>query len=146
MDTSEKLKALHEHCNRHKTCQPCILNNECCLKFIDGECCLKFIDGEITGMYEDIKTRQNAAAPTEDMPTEDGTAAGAAHYLACPIQPIELMQYTLTHEELLGFLKGNIIKYTLRANHKGTPEKDKAKALQYKKWLDVVLIGDTINV
>ena len=137
MDTPEKLKALHEHCNRHKTCQSCILNSACCLKFIDGK---------ITDMYKTIKPRQNAAASTEDMPTEDGTAAGAAHYLACPIQPIELMQYTLTHEELLGFLKGNIIKYTLRANHKGTPEKDKAKALQYKKWLDVVLIGDTINV
>ena len=137
MDTPEKLKALHEHCNRHKTCQSCILNSACCLNYIDDK---------ITGMYENIKTRQNAAAPTEDMPTEDGTAAGAAHYLACSIQPIELMQYILTHEELLGFLKGNIIKYTLRANHKGTPEKDKAKALQYKKWLDVVLIGDTINV
>ena len=49
-------------------------------------------------------------------------------------------------EELIGFLKGNIIKYTLRANHKGTPEKDKAKALQYKKWLDTVLAGDTITI
>ena len=86
--------------------------------------------------------------PTATVPssTEDGTAAGATHYLSCPIQPIELMQYTLTKEELIGFLKGNIIKYTLRADHKGTPEKDKVKALQYKKWLDVVLIGDTINV
>ena len=137
MDTSEKLKALHEHCNRNKTCQSCILN---------GACCLNYIDDKITGMYENIKTWQNAAAPTEDMPTEDGTAARATHYLACPIQPIDLMQYTLTKEELIGFLKGNIIKYSLRAGHKGDPEKDKAKALQYKKWLDTVLVGDLITV
>ena len=137
MDTSEKLKALHEHCNRHKTCQSCILNSACCLKFIDGK---------ITGMYENIKTQQNAAARTEDIPTEDGTAARATHYLACPIQPIDLMQYTLTKEELIGFLKGNIIKYSLRAGHKGDPEKDKAKALQYKKWLDTVLVGDPITI
>ena len=137
MDTPEKLKALHEHCDRHKTCQSCILN---------GACCLNYIDDKITGMYENIKTQQNAAARTEDIPTEDGTAARATHYLACPIQPIDLMQYTLTKEELIGFLKGNLIKYSLRAGHKGDPEKDKAKALQYKKWLDTVLVGDLITV
>ena len=132
MDTPEKLKALHEHCDRNKTCQSCILN---------GACCLNYIDDKITGMYENIKTWQNAAAPTED-----GTAARATHYLACPIQPIDLIQYTLTKEELIGFLKGNIIKYTLRANHKGTPEKDKNKALQYNKWLDAGLAGDPITI
>ena len=137
MDTPEKLKALHEHCDRHKTCQSCILN---------GACCLNYIDDKITGIYENIKTQQNAAARTEDIPTEDGTAARATHYLACPIQPIDLIQYTLTKEELTGFLKGNIIKYSLRAGHKGDPEKDKAKALQYKKWLDTVLVGDLITV
>ena len=137
MDTPEKLKALHEHCDRHKTCQSCILN---------GACCLNYIDDKITGMYENIKTQQNAATRTEDIPTEDGTAARATHYLACPIQPIDLIQYTLTKEELIGFLKGNIIKYSLRAGHKGDPEKDKAKALQYKKWLDTVLVGDLITV
>ena len=137
MDTPEKLKALHEHCDRHKTCQSCILN---------GACCLNYIDDKITGMYENIKTQQNAAARTEDIPTEDGTAARATHYLACPIQPIDLIQYTLTKEELIGFLKGNIIKYSLRAGHKGDPEKDKAKALQYKKWLDTVLVGYLITV
>lgn len=137
MDTPEKLKALHEHCDRHKTCQSCILN---------GACCLNYIDDKITGIYENIKTQQNAAARTEDIPTEDGTAARATHYLACPIQPIDLIQYTLTKEELIGFLKGNIIKYSLRAGHKGDSEKDKAKALQYKKWLDTVLVGDLITV
>ena len=137
MDTPEKLKALHEHCDRHKTCQSCILN---------GACCLNYIDDKITGMYENIKTQQNAAARTEDIPTEDGTAARATHYHACPIQPIDLIQFTLTKEELIGFLKGNIIKYSLRAGHKGDPEKDKAKALQYKKWLDTVLVGDLITV
>ena len=103
------------------------------------------IQGMIRTLYDELPATP-PITETTITPTEDGTAAGAAHYLACPIQPIELMQYTLTKEELIGFLKGNIIKYTLRANHKGTPEKDKAKALQYKKWLDAVLAGDPITI
>ena len=125
MDTPEKLKALHEHCDRHKTCQSCILN---------GACCLNYIDDKITGMYENIKTQQNAAARTEDIPTEDGTAARATHYLACPIQPIDLIQYTLTKEELIGFLKGNIIKYSMRAGRKDGSD-DAAKARHYRQKL-----------
>ena len=79
-------------------------------------------------------------------PTETGTAEGAAHYHACIIQPIELMQYVLTHEEFIGFLKGNIIKYSLRAGKKGDKDLDGIKATQYKSWLDAVLKGETISI
>ena len=37
------------------------------------------------------------------------------HYKAMPIQPWEVMESVLTHEEFVGFLKGNILKYSLRA-------------------------------
>ena len=103
------------------------------------------IQGWISSLYDALYATPPITETTITS-AEDGTAAGASHYLACPIQPIELMQYILTHEELLGFLKGNIIKYTLRANHKGSPEKDKQKALQYKKWLDAVLKGEPITI
>lgn len=140
MDTSEKLKALIDYCESKSKCSECKINLVCTMGgYPDG------IQGEISSLYDALPTTPPITETTITS-AEDGTAAGASHYLACPIQPIELMQYTLTHEELLGFLKGNIIKYTLRANHKGDPEKDKAKALQYKKWLDTVLVGDPINV
>jgi hypothetical protein len=40
------------------------------------------------------------------------------HYKDMPVQPWELMQAVLTHEEFIGFLKGNAIKYALRAGRK----------------------------
>lgn len=61
-----------------------------------------------------------------------------AHYAnMIGLEPIELMQLVLTSDEFIGFLKGNIIKYTLRAGHKQgeAAEKDIAKAKRYKQWL-----------
>lgn len=60
------------------------------------------------------------------------------HYKKLPIEPIELMRMTLTKEELQGFIKGNIIKYALRAGHKEGEDysKDVAKLLVYKGWLE----------
>ena len=141
MDTTEKLKSIEYFCDTHFSCASCSIRDTCKMDEI-----MSAIDTTYKNMKERYHIIQPVSASSPPAPTEDGTAAGASHYLACPIQPIELMQYTLTKEELIGFLKGNIIKYTLRANHKGTPEKDKAKALQYKKWLDAVLAGDPITI
>lgn len=81
-----------------------------------------------------------------DMSIEDGTATGAKHYNDLPIQPIELMQTLLTTNEFIGFLKGNIIKYAMRAGHKGSPDKDKAKAQQYTDWLYEFLDSGEVRV
>lgn len=53
------------------------------------------------------------------------------------LEPIELMQLVLSFPEFVGFLKGNIIKYTLRAGKKQgeAAEKDVAKAKRYTEWL-----------
>lgn len=53
------------------------------------------------------------------------------------LEPIELMQLVLSYDEFIGFLKGNIIKYTLRAGKKQgeAAEKDAAKAKRYTEWL-----------
>ena len=61
-----------------------------------------------------------------------------AHYAnMAGLEPIEVMQLVMTSDEFIGFLKGNIIKYTLRAGHKQgeAAEKDIAKAKRYKQWL-----------
>ena len=55
------------------------------------------------------------------------------HYKDMAIQPWELMQAVLTHEEFVGFLKGNIIKYSLRAGRKdGSDDLGKAKHYMMK--------------
>lgn len=40
------------------------------------------------------------------------------HYKEMAVQPWELMESVLTHEEFVGYLKGNVIKYALRAGRK----------------------------
>ena len=68
----------------------------------------------------------------------NGTAAddiqiSGNHYKDMPIQPWHIMEAVLTHEEFVGFLKGNIIKYSLRAGRKdGSDDAGKAKHYMQK--------------
>lgn len=66
---------------------------------------------------------------------------GGTHYMTMPIQPWEVMEAVLTPEEFRGFLKGNIIKYSMRAGHKvGAPD-DEEKVRHYKQKLSEVSGG-----
>ena len=51
------------------------------------------------------------------------------------IETIDFIKAKLTPDEYKGFLKGNIIKYLSRANHKGNEAKDYEKASVYAGWL-----------
>jgi len=75
----------------------------------------------------------------------DGSAASSTHYQKGRLQPIEIMQDHLTKEEFIGYLKGNILKYTLRCGYKDEAKKECAKIQQYAKWLYEVERGMTIN-
>ena len=44
---------------------------------------------------------------------------------------LDVIRYALSEEEYLGFLKGNVIKYTLRAPYKGESDQDWEKASYY---------------
>jgi hypothetical protein len=57
---------------------------------------------------------------------------GGAHYVEMAIQPWEVMQLVLTHEEFVGYLKGNIIKYSLRQGRKESDDAGKAKHYMQK--------------
>ena len=61
-------------------------------------------------------------------------AAYDAHYQGA-VQPIQLMQEQMTREAFMGFLRGNIIKYTSRLGKKDKEVKETAKILQYALWL-----------
>ena len=75
---------------------------------------------------------------------EDMVVLKNKHYIS-DHQPIETMQSNMTHEELIGFLKGNIIKYACRCGKKDEPLKEAEKIKQYAEWLCIVLSGGTIN-
>lgn len=57
------------------------------------------------------------------------------HYTVGGLEVKEILKAKLTPEEYRGYCKGNIIKYLMRAEHKGNPVQDYAKANQYSQWL-----------
>lgn len=71
------------------------------------------------------------------------------HYRDSVVEPILVMQEMFSREELIGFLKGNILKYRLRAGHKGgeeTMKEDFDKICVYEKWLKTIKNGERIEL
>jgi hypothetical protein len=63
----------------------------------------------------------------------DDMQISGSHYKDMAIQPWALMELVLTNEEFEGFLKGNIIKYSMRAGRKdGSDDAGKAKHYMQK--------------
>ena len=68
----------------------------------------------------------------------NGTSAndlqiGGQHYKEMGVQPWDVMQSVLTHEEFVGFLKGNVVKYSMRVGRKdGSDDAGKAKHYMMK--------------
>jgi len=71
----------------------------------------------------------------------DAVQVDGSHYKDMPMQPWTVMESVLTRDEFIGFLKGNIIKYAMRAGQKAGATKDGEKARHYKQKLDEVLNG-----
>jgi len=73
---------------------------------------------------------------TNSMSADDIQVSGN-HYKEMAIQPWAIMQAVMTHDEFVGFLKGNVIKYSLRAGHKENTD-DAGKAKHYLQKLKEV--------
>ena len=61
----------------------------------------------------------------------DEIQVGGSHYKDMAIQPWDVMQAVLTPEEFRGYLKGNVLKYSLRAGKKAGADDDADKAKHY---------------
>lgn len=70
----------------------------------------------------------------------DELQIGGQHYKDMGVQPWAVMEAVLTPEEFIGFLKGNCIKYGMRAGKKDSD--DAGKFRHYKMKLDEVLRGN----
>lgn len=68
----------------------------------------------------------------------DKKQIGGSHYQDADIQPWDAMQAWMTHEQFVGFLRGNVIKYIARAERKGGLE-DYRKAMHYLEKLAEVI-------
>lgn len=98
------------------------------------------------GSDDVIVVNKHRVTPVED--TQEDTMHDK-HYRDSVVEPILVMQDFFSHDELMGFLKGNILKYRLRAGHKGTNEEMQAdldKIRVYEKWLDAVKNGERIEL
>lgn len=70
----------------------------------------------------------------------DDIQVSGNHYKDMAIQPWHIMEAVLTPAEFKGFLKGNIIKYSLRAGRKDGSD-DAGKAKHYMQKLKEVQHG-----
>ena len=70
----------------------------------------------------------------------DELQAGGDHYKTMEIQPWHVMASVLTREEFIGFLKGNIIKYSMRQGKKDSP--DAGKYHHYDQKLSEITGGE----
>ena len=57
----------------------------------------------------------------------DDLQIGGQHYKDMSMQPWAVMEAVLTHEEFVGFLKGNVIKYGMRQGKKDSDDSNKAR-------------------
>ena len=95
-------------------------------------------------MVQENKSDIAPIEPLEDMVVIKSGDSKNKHYVS-EHQPIETMQANMTQDELIGFLKGNIIKYACRCGKKDEPLKEAEKIKQYADWLCIVLSGGTID-
>jgi hypothetical protein len=71
----------------------------------------------------------------------DNTQAGGDHYKTMAVQPWHVMEAILTHEEFVGYLKGNLIKYGMRQGKKDSPDAEKWH--HYNQKLQEILNNQT---
>jgi hypothetical protein len=72
----------------------------------------------------------------------DNLQISGDHYKEMAVQPWTVMEAVLTHEEFVGYLKGNVIKYALRAGRKDGSD-DLGKCRHY--MMKLAEIQDGIN-
>ena len=70
---------------------------------------------------------------------EEDVVKKPKHYQLCDMEAIDIINKTLSEEELKGYILGNVLKYRLRAGKKGDMSKtyeDIQKANQYEEMYD----------
>jgi hypothetical protein len=68
----------------------------------------------------------------------DDFQVSGTHYKDMGIQPWEVMESVLTHDEFVGYLKGSVIKYSMRQGKKQDSD-DANKARHYKMKLEEIV-------
>jgi len=62
-----------------------------------------------------------------------------SHYKDMGVEPWEVMEMTVSHDEFVGYLKCSILKYVMRSGRKVGADHDDEKAAHYMQKLREVL-------
>ena len=81
----------------------------------------------MTTLSEMIQDRMRIYDAMEQDQKADDLQVGGSHYKDMAVQPWSVMESVLTHDEFVGFLKGNIIKYAMRQGRKDSDDAGKLK-------------------
>jgi len=93
----------------------------------------------ITPEVTPVVTPEVAPVVSEPITAND-YQVGGNHYKDMGVPPWDVMEATLTKTEFIGFLKGNIIKYSMRQGVRGEVDSQKCNHYivklneMYKKW------------
>lgn len=79
--------------------------------------------------------------PLMDFDEFENDAINPDHYKVGGIETIDYMKAKMTNEEFIGYLKGNILKYTSRIGHKDSASQEAGKIEWYAGKLKEVLDG-----
>ena len=83
-----------------------------------------------------IHTKEGGFPAFKTDPPDNGLPH-TPHYMNGLIETIDVIKMALTEDEFRGFLKGNVLKYQIRAPHKHeTPDEDYQKAKDYYDLLE----------
>ena len=63
--------------------------------------------------------------------TEQDSVNNPEHYNKRDVEAIDLIEMSMTRNEFLGYLKGNVLKYIIRYKHKGKAAEDLGKCIWY---------------
>lgn len=110
-----------------------LLNQNRCNTGIDTETLFKNTldhrrlkgDGNMEDIPMSIRELEELSEPLEKLDEPD-------YYASNGLSPLEAFKKgLLSRDELIGFIKGNVIKYTIRAGHKDNASTDIVKAIDY---------------
>ena len=83
--------------------------------------------------------------PENDSLEEEADIASPDYYQVSTEQPIQIMREIMSQDEFIGFLWGNIIKYSMRMKRKDNPVSEAKKIKQYATWLVNVYEGKELE-
>lgn len=109
------------------------------------------IEGDPIEDYGEVPTKRiierldDRFLPEDDSLEDTEDVSSPDYYQVSTEQPIQIMREIMAQDEFIGFLWGNIIKYSMRMKRKDNPVSEAKKIKQYATWLVNVYDGKELE-